>query len=123
MAVDTVEVLSAEIFELMGEKLSVRGGNLAERVRKAGRMLPRHVRREVGYLIEAIELSEHPKFASRVDERRVKSAHRVCLHHLKSVNVADRRIGTVLTILGGTALAIILVGAGLIAVLTIRGYI
>jgi hypothetical protein len=81
-----VSQLALQIYDLMGDKLRVKGANLRTRVRKAGRLLPKTVRRAAGELIEAQDMAENPNLATRLDPDAVTKAHRTCLRYLKEID-------------------------------------
>ena len=123
MDIGSVQAKADEIYELMGERLPVRGTDLVSRTYKAGRLLPRRIRKEALYLGEAAKLVENPKLMKMVDFQRVNTAFRACLHYLKSINVAARRRELLLGILGSIGLAIFVVSGLGIFVLSWRGYL
>ena len=81
-----VSQLVMQIYDLMGEKLRVKGASLRARVKKAGRLLPRSVRRAAGELIEAQDMAENPTLATRLDPDAVTKAHQTCLRYLKEID-------------------------------------
>ena len=81
-----VSQLALQVFDLMGEKLRVKGGNLRARVKKAGRLLPRPVRRAATELIEAENMAENPVLATRLDPDAINKAHKTCLRYLKEID-------------------------------------
>jgi len=123
MDVGATESRAEEVFSLMGERLSVGGRDLAARTRKAGRRLPRRIRREAQYLAEAAKLAQNPKLARMVDPGRVAHAHATCLRHLQSIDGAERRRAYTLGVLGSIGFAVFFVGAAFIAVLVWREYL
>ena len=81
-----VSQLVIQIYDLMGEKLRVKGANLKTRVKKAGRLLPKSVRRAAGELIEAHDMAENPVLATRLDPEAVSKAHKTCLRYLNEID-------------------------------------
>ncbi|KJZ19608.1 hypothetical protein [Loktanella sp. S4079] len=121
--VHMVEQKVTELSALLEEKLRVRGSSFATQVRKAGRTLPRHIRRDMKYLIESAELVQNPKLARMVNEARVERAHRNAVAYLNSVDPWERRKTTILNITASVAFVLIVVGALLLYVLVQRGYV
>lgn len=114
---------AAEVAELMKERLGVRGNDLATKLRHTGRMMPKRVKRDATYLAEACVLAENPKLSRMIDHERINAAHQACMVFLQEVDVADRRKGVVLGVLGSLALGLIVVTVLVLSVLVWRGYI
>ncbi|SFD93809.1 hypothetical protein [Roseivivax sediminis] len=102
----------ARIETLMAERLGLKSGTLRKRATRAGRDLPRGVRRDLGTLAEAAHLSGHPRLRPLIDPARVGAAADRAEAHLRGIDVRDRRIGKAL----GLA-ATLAVNLGLLAVL------
>jgi hypothetical protein len=112
-----------EVANLMKAKMSIGGVGLDTKLRRGGRQLPRHVRREARYLIEAAALCENPKFLPMVDHSKVNRAHRACMLYLEGLNPNTRRVNLLLAVLCGIALATLIPAGLLIATLVQRGYL
>ncbi|MCH2094534.1 MAG: hypothetical protein MK160_05380 [Rhodobacteraceae bacterium] len=109
---------------LLGQKFGASRGSLTARVRKAGRRLPRWVRRDVLRVAEAQSaLQGPPKLAVRVDLPRVDRAFRNAERWLKAVDAADRRRGAILGMLGALVFNILVLGVLLVIVLIWRGFV
>ncbi len=98
-------------------------GDLATALGKARRQLPRRVYKQGMRLAQALPLLEHPKLRLTLDENSLKGAAREVKTHLAAIDVADRRRGRVLDVLGSMALSLLVVFALLIAVLRWRGFL
>lgn len=81
-----VSQLVIQIYDLMGEKLRLKGASLQTRVKKAGRLLPKPVRRAAGELIEAQTMAENPILATRLDSDAVTKAHQTCMRYLNELD-------------------------------------
>lgn len=121
--VHMIEQNVAEIRALLESKLRVRGATLAVQVRKAGRRLPRAVRRDLTYLVESIELIKNPKLVRMVDANRTARAHRNTVAFLEGVNLREQRITGLINIVAAIALAILATAGLVIYVLVQRGYV
>lgn len=108
---------------LLAEKFGARRGPLELRVQSAGRRLPRRVRRDLGEVARAQQFAGHPKLGRQIDGARVRAAARRAEDWLVAVDVADRRKGFVLSLLGSLSFNLILLFAILVAVLRWRGYV
>ena len=120
---ELVQEKATEVADLMKERLNVRGKDLATKLRHTGRMMPKRIKREAQFLADASALAENPKLSRMIDPERVETAHRACVGFLEGVDVADRRKGVVLGILGSVTLALVVISALVITVLVWRGYI
>ena len=119
----TMHQMVDEVRAALAEKLRVRGRSLAVQVRKAGRRLPRAVRRDAVYLVQTIGLVDNPKLARMIDMRRAQLAHRNILVFLETVDVAAERRGIALQIAASIALALLVTGLLLLFVLVQRGFV
>lgn len=118
----TLDKEIADIQQLLQDREGA-GGSLAEALQKARRRLPRRIYKQGLLLADATAALEHPKLRSTVDEKRLLRAAREVRGHLKQVDLADRRKGRVLQILGSIAFSLIAVVVLLIVVLRWRGFI
>ena len=119
----TMHQMVDEVRAGLADKLRVRGRSLAVQVRKAGRRLPRAVRRDAVYLVQTVGLADNPKLARMIDMARAQAAHRNILQFLQTVDVAAERRGIALQIIASTALAILVTGILLLIVLVQRGFV
>ncbi|MEP2717928.1 hypothetical protein [Pseudophaeobacter sp.] len=111
-----------EVRELLGSRAEA-SGDLATALGKARRRLPRRIYKQGMKLAEALPLLEHPKLRLIQDEKALKRAAREVKTHLKKIDVADRRKGRILDILGSMAFSILVVFVLLLTVLRWRGFI
>jgi hypothetical protein len=119
----TMHQMVEEVRAGLADKLRVRGRSLAVQVRKAGRRLPRAVRRDAVYLVQTVGLADNPKLARMIDMARAQAAHRNILQFLQTVDVAAERRGIALQIIASIALAILVTGILLLIVLVQRGFV
>lgn len=117
-AMKTADDLAAR----MAEQMRVRGEGLADVAAKAGRKLPKHLRAEVDFLVEAAQFAENPKLARLVDAKRVAKADRKVRRFLDKQDPTAERRGEILDRIA--AVAIVLFTGSVIAffVLLSRGY-
>ncbi len=116
-----IEALAEDLEVRMGETLGLTRGDFAARVARAGRLLPRAVRRDAKELGAALELAAHPKLRRRVDEEATQAAYQRVRAHLDTVDPKARRTNFVLGILAGLAFNILLAVGLLLAFLHWRG--
>lgn len=88
--------VTAEIEELLAEKMSAKGRNLNQKVKDAGRRLPKNIRAQAAYLIEAEERCSNPKRAHQYDPKKVMEARQQFVSFLEKFDrqaVRSRRRG------------------------------
>ncbi|NRB03293.1 MAG: hypothetical protein HRU30_08515 [Rhodobacteraceae bacterium] len=120
---DDIHGASARVVAKLKATYVLPGRTLAKVVRRAGRLLPSSVKKSCQTIIEAEKLAFHPKLRVAIDPAELSRAEKHVLEHLATIDVADRRKGQVLGILGAIAFNLILVVAAFIAWLTWRGYL
>lgn len=98
----------------MRSNLRIRGKTLPLQLRKAGRLVPRAVRREAEFLVQAQTQAQHPKLSRMVDIAHANQAHRTVVEFLDTIDPAERRKDRILGILGVLALNILLIGIALV---------
>lgn len=113
----------AEVREMMASRLRVRGRTLEAQVRKAGRLLPKPVRRDATFLAQAATLMEHPKLSMMVDADKAAKAHARVTEFLAGIDPKDRAKGKLLNWLGTMAFACIALFVLAIWILVDRGVI
>ncbi len=118
-----LETRAAHLAQLMEERLSLRGRGFANKLARAGRRLPRRLRREGAVIAEALAVQAHPKLARRLDQARFQRAADQLERYLRGIDPAERRKGLFLNWLAGVAFSLLLVLVILIAVLRARGLI
>lgn len=121
MALSIAEEIS-EVRDLLKDREHA-AGDLAAALKKARRRLPRRIFRQGMLLAQAVPLMDHPKLRLTLDEPALRKAAGEVSGYLKSVDLADRRKGRVLDMLGGMAFSVLAVIVLLIVVLRWRGLI
>lgn len=121
--IELIQGKAAEVADLMKERLNIHGKDLAAKLRHTGRMMPKRIKREAAYLVEACALVENPKLQKMIDMDRVGQAHQSCVEFLKTVDAADRRKGILLGVFASIALSLLVVLVLVSTVLVWRGYL
>ena len=98
-------------------------GDFDTALKKARRRLPRRIYRQARKLAAAQPLLAHPKLRLTLDEVALGAAAREVKTHLRKIDLADRRRGRILSILGSMAFSVLAVVTLLIIVLRWRGFI
>ncbi len=108
---------------LLADKLGARRGNLARRAAKAGRRLPKWVRRNLEFLSQCGHIAGHPQLASTVEPAMIARAVERSERHLNAIDVKERRIKTALGIAAGLIVQLVILFAVAVAVMRWRGLI
>lgn len=112
-----------EISALLDDKLRVRGKTLAAQVRKAGRRLPRAVRRDATFIVQSMALTDNPKLARMVDHKKLQRARANIVRHLEGVNLSEQRRTAALNMVASIAFVILFTGILVLFVLVQRGFV
>lgn len=123
MAPEETDRVLKDISHLLATRLGAKGPTLAIQLRRAGRSLPKAMRREARVLIRAEQLRLHPKLYHTIQPAEVTRAHKALRSHLRGVSALDRRLGGVLGFLGAVSAGVLLIGAVAVTVLVWRGYL
>ena len=115
--------MAAALAQLLHRKLGARGDGLEAKLRRAGRKLPRRIRRLALEIVAAEKLEAHPRLARQTDKAALARAFAAVAKHLDAIDLAERRRGLILGILGSVALALLTIFAALTAFLVWRGYL
>ena len=111
-----------ELATLMAQQLRVRPGSLQEVAQRAKRRLPRHVQRDVDALIEAEAVAAHPKFAHRIDTKKVAKAEQKLRAFLSKQDPKAERRAEFLDRLAAIVFVLFAILVALFFLLIQRGY-
>lgn len=120
---ETIEQMAAEVRAGLRAKLGLRGKTLAAQLRKGGRLLPRHVRRDATYLAQILPLANNPKLVRMIDQAKARQAHRNVLAHLDTIDLAAQRRNAALNMVASIAFGLLATIVLTIAVLWWQGLI
>ncbi|MBT3143735.1 hypothetical protein DS909_22740 [Phaeobacter gallaeciensis] len=113
----------AQISTLLHRKLGVRGKTLSKTLRKAKHRLPRRIHKQAMSLAKVETLAHHPKLRLTLDLTGLGAATREVTAYLNEIDLADRRKGWWLSMLGGLAFNVLVAAALLILFLWWRNLI
>ncbi len=119
----TTADLAEAVSLMLQQKLGVRGAGLEDKLARAGRRLPRRIRRRVAEIAEAEKREGNPKLARMTDPAALAQAFDEVEAHLNRIDVADRRWGAVLGMLGSVAISLLVVFAALVSYLVWQGHL
>ena len=108
---------------MIEQKLGVRGKGLERKLRKAGRLLPRYIRREAARIVDAQRLTAHPKLMMQTDPSALDRAFKQCERWLKTIDPAKRRRDKILKFIGLNAFNMLVVTAAFITYLVWAGHV
>ena len=112
-----------EVREGLVDKLRVRGRSLDVQVQRAGRLLPRRVKRDATYLAQAMALADNPKLARMVDMAQARQAHERVLGFLGGIDPGAQRRTAALNLVASIAFALLVTAVLVLFVLVQRGFI
>lgn len=120
---EDITAATAETSALMGERLGLRGATLAQRVARAGRMLPRRIRRDARYLAEAEGMASHPRLARLVDPDRFDAAQGALAAYLTTIDPSERRMTRIIGITAVIVFDLLVIALLVVVVLRWRGFV
>ena len=109
MAEETVIITAQKISTLFEERMRLKGPNLERQVYKAGRILPRKLRRDARVVLQALQVADHPKLSRMINRAQFDKAARNLIAYLSAIDPRDVAIGRLLTFLGKIS-AVLIVG-------------
>lgn len=109
--------------QLIEDKLGTRGQGLEAKLARAGRSLPADLRRELGYVVSALQMQTSPRLVRQIDWPRIDHAFDAAEAYLRRVDPWDRRKGLAINWLAGNALNLVIVAALTLAVMAWRGLV
>ena len=112
-----------EISDLMQKQMRVRGRDLRQQTRRAGRRLPRRIRRDLAYLNDSATMAKNPKLGRMVDLAKVRKAHASVIAFLAQLDPRAAMWNAMLNIAASISLALIVTFTITIYVLVQRGFI
>ena len=93
----------------MQERLGLKSKSFAHGVKRAGRRLPRRVRRAADVILKAQSLGGNPKLERRVDAKAFQAAAKEISDHLDSVDLARERTDKRLRLAALIALQVLII--------------
>lgn len=106
-----------EISGLLEERLGLRGNDLAAKLNKAGRSVPKWVRVEAEKLVQAVEYSQHPKLMRQSNQSGQNEAFKRVKNWVLSIDPKERKKDKILRFIGGISFNLLLFFGLLVAAL------
>ncbi|TNC52026.1 hypothetical protein FHG66_04300 [Rubellimicrobium rubrum] len=113
----------AALRSLLAEKLGVGPGDLSRQIRRAGRRLPRRLRRDAAVLARAEPLTRHPRLSRLIDPAEVHRAEARLARHLSTIDPVRQRRDRRQDRLAAVGFYILVTFALVVTVLWWRGYV
>lgn len=109
--------------QLLEQRLDIRGAGFEAKLRRAGRLLPRHLRREGAALADALRLSPHPKLGRQIDTGRLEKSADALERYLLSLDPWDRRRAMAVSVTSSILFNILVAGLLVAGVIAWRGLV
>lgn len=119
----TLDARTERLRDALDTALGVRARTFAAAVRKAGRRLPKQVRKQADVVVRAQAIDGHPKLRRTIDMAAVARAETDVLAHLKTIDRADVRRGKLLGVAGVIVFNLIVVVALFVVWLVWSGHL
>lgn len=100
----------AHVGRMLKAGLGLRGADLAEQLRRGGRLLPRRVRAAAGRLAAAEAMLQQPKLAKQLDGASLSRDAKLCIAHLTPL-VQRRTLHAWWLVAASWAALIVVIGA------------
>lgn len=123
MAQVTVDQMVARLAVLVERKMRLRARDPMTCLRLAEKRLPYAQRKALRQILEAQPIAQNPKLARRLDMARLRAAERRVSSYLQGYDMADRRLGALLGLLGGLSFNLILLAVLVLGLLMMRGLV
>ncbi|WP_135449279.1 MULTISPECIES: hypothetical protein [Tabrizicola] len=123
MSAVAIQQMADRVAQLLEERLAVSGRDLAAKLRRGGRLLPRRVREGAELLAVSAERAQNPKLLGQIDMGAVAEAYDACVRHLTAIDPASRRKETIAGMVGFVGYGILFLIVAVIAVLVWRGFL
>ncbi|MBL9053211.1 MAG: hypothetical protein JNN02_05730 [Tabrizicola sp.] len=112
MSMVAVHQMVERVSQLMEEKHGIGGRDLATKLRRGRRLLPRKLRDAADRLVEADEKAKNPKLRGQIDLGQVAEDYDACVRHLSAIDTVERRRGTVRGMVETVGIGVLVFGIG-----------
>ncbi|WP_050526660.1 hypothetical protein [Pseudorhodobacter aquimaris] len=123
MSAATTRQLAERISVLLTDRMHIKGQDLADKLDRAGRRLPRRERMAARALAEAAHQAQNPKLLLQIDEESVAANYDICVRYLNALNRGYRLRGVLMGVSTSILFSLLIVMAVLLAVLMWRGFL
>ena len=127
MGIEKIRPMTDEVAVLIAARFGgLRRGHQADlesMMRKRGAALPRKLRREALFLMQADRMAGQPNLARQVDLDRLERAHKALTGYLRPLGQGSRLRGGAARIAASVVLGLLILGLILIWIVTWRGLV
>ena len=121
MSAVTIQQMAERVAEMMEERLGVSGKDLATKLRRGSRRLPRKAALAAQGLAESAEQAKNPKLLVQINQTTVAENYDICVRHLATLKAGGRTRGLLINVAATLALGLLILSAIVIAIQRMRG--
>lgn len=123
MSIVAVHQMVERVAELLEEKHRLGGRDLAAKLRRGRRLLPRKLRTAADRLVAADQKASNPKLRSQIDMVQVAEDYDACVRHLAAIDTVARRRGTLMGMVESVGIGILALGVAITGLMWWAGYL
>ena len=123
MSMVAVHQMVERVSQLLEEKHGLGGRDLAAKLRRGRRLLPRKLRAAADRLAAADEKAKNPKLRGQIDMGQVAEDYDACVRHLAAIDTVARRRGTLMGMIESVGLGILFLGIAITGLMWWLGYL
>ncbi len=112
MSAITIRQMADRVGVLLEDRLHASGGDLAGKVRRVRRQLPRRVHEAAARLAQATVAAQNPKLLMRINEGMVAQDFDTCVRHLNTIAPGTGFLGGVLRVAMSVGLGLLVLAVG-----------
>jgi hypothetical protein len=122
MSAVTIQQMADRVGQLLEERMALGGRDIAAKLQRGGRLLPRRVRVGAELLADAAAKAQNPKLLGQIDMGEVSDAYDACVRHLMTIDPAGRRRDTLGSMISSVGFGVLFLIIAIIAFLGWQGY-
>ncbi|MEP2641176.1 hypothetical protein [Roseobacter sp.] len=118
-----IDTQTAQLSAILDRRLAIKGPAFADQIRRAVRLLPRHLRPQAQLVQQAVDLGGQPRALRQLDEARVARACEELSVYFEGLDLAQMRRTRILSVLAAIVFNLLVVFTALVVFLRVYGYI
>lgn len=123
MSMVAVHQMVERVSQLLEEKHGLGGRDLAAKLRRGRRLLPRKLRDAADRLVHSDDKAKNPKLRGQIDMGQVAEDYDALVRHLSAIDTAKRRRGTMMGMVESVGIGVLVFGAAVTALAWWLGYL